>query len=118
VGKVRTSREIYVTAGKVPEIVDQAEQALIEGEAEIYQRGEMLVRVVSLDANEGADGVRRDSELGLFTGRFLPTLSAPGDKVVFRAKMSVIAVISACPQDMSAINGPEGQIRDLEFEVN
>jgi uncharacterized protein YcgI (DUF1989 family) len=49
---------------------------------------------------------------------FLPTLSAPGDKVVFRAEMPVIAVISACPQDMSTINGPDGRVMDLAFEVN
>jgi uncharacterized protein YcgI (DUF1989 family) len=49
---------------------------------------------------------------------FLPTVSKPGDRVVFRAELPVIALISACPQDMSTINGPEGEIRDLEFEVN
>jgi len=49
---------------------------------------------------------------------FLPTVSAAGDRVVFRAEMPVIAVISACPQDMSAVNGPDGEIMDLAFEVN
>lgn len=49
---------------------------------------------------------------------FLPTVSASGDRVVFRAEMPTIAVISACPQDMVPINGVEGVIRDLSFEVN
>ena len=49
---------------------------------------------------------------------FLPTVSAPGDQVVFRAEMPAIAVISACPQDMSTVNGPDGRIMDLAFEVN
>jgi len=48
---------------------------------------------------------------------FLPTVSAPGDRLVFRAEMAAIAVFSACPQDMSTINGPGGEIMDLEFEV-
>jgi uncharacterized protein YcgI (DUF1989 family) len=49
---------------------------------------------------------------------FLPTVSAPGDRVVFRAEMPAIAVISACPQDISTINGPDGRVMDLAFEVN
>jgi uncharacterized protein YcgI (DUF1989 family) len=48
---------------------------------------------------------------------FLPTVSSPGDQVVFRAEMAAIAVFSACPQDMSTINGPNGEVRDLAFEV-
>jgi uncharacterized protein YcgI (DUF1989 family) len=48
---------------------------------------------------------------------FLPTVSAPGDRVVLRAEMAAIAVISACPQDMSTINGPNGEVIDLAFEV-
>jgi uncharacterized protein YcgI (DUF1989 family) len=49
---------------------------------------------------------------------FLPTVSAPGDRVVFRAEMPVIAVISACPQDMSTVNGPDGKIMDLAIVVD
>lgn len=49
---------------------------------------------------------------------FLPTVAAPGDRVVFRAAMATIAVISACPQDMSTINGPNGEVMDLAFEVS
>lgn len=57
---VRTSREILIVPGRSPEMVDQAEQALIEGGTAIYQRGETLVRVVKLDSTEGGAGVRRD----------------------------------------------------------
>lgn len=49
---------------------------------------------------------------------FLPTVAKPGDRVVFRAEMPAIAVVSACPQDMVAVNGPEGVIRDLRLEVS
>lgn len=57
--EVRTSREISVLPGEYPAAVDEAEQALIDGNAGIYQRGETLVRVARLDASNGADGVRR-----------------------------------------------------------
>jgi len=48
---------------------------------------------------------------------FLATVSAPGDRAVFRAEMPAIAVISACPMDLSEINGPDRMIRELAFEV-
>lgn len=38
-------REIVVQAGKLPEIVDQAEEALFDADAGVYQRGGMLVRL-------------------------------------------------------------------------
>ncbi len=49
---------------------------------------------------------------------FLPTVSAPGDRVVFRTELPAIAVISACPQDIVPVNGPDGKVMDLAFEVN
>ena len=49
---------------------------------------------------------------------FLPTVSAPGDRVVFKAEMPAIAVISACPQDLVPINGPDGKVMELAFEVS
>ena len=49
---------------------------------------------------------------------FLPTVSSPGDRVVFRAEMPVIAAISACPMDIVPINGPEGTPVDLAFETS
>lgn len=48
---------------------------------------------------------------------FLSPVSRPGDRVVFRAEMPAIAVISACPQDLMPINGPDCTPVDLAFEV-
>jgi uncharacterized protein YcgI (DUF1989 family) len=39
---------------------------------------------------------------------FDPTVSAPGDSVLFRADVDVIAIASACPMDIVPINGPGG----------
>ena len=39
---------------------------------------------------------------------FEPTVSAPGDSVLFRADGDVIVIASACPQDIIPINGPGG----------
>ena len=39
---------------------------------------------------------------------FDPTVSAPGDSVLFLAEVDVIVVASACPQDIVPINGPGG----------
>jgi uncharacterized protein YcgI (DUF1989 family) len=39
---------------------------------------------------------------------FEPTVSAPGDSVLFRAEVDVIVVASACPMDIVPINGPGG----------
>ena len=50
--------------------------------------------------------------------QFLPTVSKPGDRMVFRAAMPAIAVISACPMDLVPINGPDGTPVDLAFEVD
>jgi len=47
---------------------------------------------------------------------FLPTVSGPQDRAVFRAEMDCIAVISSCPMDLSPINGPGGPV-ELQFEV-
>jgi uncharacterized protein YcgI (DUF1989 family) len=39
---------------------------------------------------------------------FEPTVSAPGDSVLFRAEVDVIVIASACPMDIVPINGPGG----------
>ena len=36
---------------------------------------------------------------------FVPPMSKPGDRMTFRADMDVIAVMSACPQDVTPVNG-------------
>lgn len=49
---------------------------------------------------------------------WLPPVSTRGDRVTFRAERDVIAVMSACPQDMIPINGADHTPRDLEFMVS
>ncbi len=49
--------------------------------------------------------------------RFDPTVSKPGDHVTFVARDSLVAVMSACPQDLVPINGSAMQPRDVSFEV-
>ena len=39
---------------------------------------------------------------------FEPTVSAPGDSVLFRAEVDVVIIASACPMDIVPINGPGG----------
>ena len=44
--------------------------------------------------------VRPDGSLG-----FEPTVAKPGDHVLLRAEMDLIAVFSACPMDITPVNG-------------
>ena len=46
-----------------------------------------------------------------------PPRSRPGDRVRLRAEMDAIVVLSACPQDVTPINGPECTPRDAHYEV-
>jgi uncharacterized protein YcgI (DUF1989 family) len=46
---------------------------------------------------------------------FLPAPTAPGDSVTLRAVVDLDVVLSACPQDVVAING--GQPTALEIEL-
>jgi uncharacterized protein YcgI (DUF1989 family) len=48
---------------------------------------------------------------------WLPTVSAPGDRLTLRAEIACIVAMSACPQDMMPINGPDMTPVELEFEV-
>ena len=63
---------------------------------------------LNLFMNVSRDGGRLELE---------PSLSRPGDHVVLRAERDLIAVLSACPQDMVPINGPAMQPRDVEVEL-
>jgi uncharacterized protein YcgI (DUF1989 family) len=38
---------------------------------------------------------------------FLPTVSEPGDHVLFTVEMDAVVVFSSCPQDLVPINGPD-----------
>jgi uncharacterized protein YcgI (DUF1989 family) len=49
---------------------------------------------------------------------WLPTVSRPGDRVTLRAEMDCIVAMSACPQDMMPINGPDMRPVELHFEVS
>ena len=46
-----------------------------------------------------------------------PPQSRPGDRVRLRADMHVVVVFSACPQDITPINGAECIPRDAHYEV-
>jgi uncharacterized protein YcgI (DUF1989 family) len=47
----------------------------------------------------------------------LPPQSRPGDHIVMRADMDMVIVFSACPQDITPINGSELTPRDARFEI-
>ena len=49
---------------------------------------------------------------------FLPTVSKPGDHVLLRAEMDLIMAFSACPMDVTPINGPGGEIKDCHFQIS
>ena len=46
-----------------------------------------------------------------------PPVSQPGDEVVLRALMDVLVVFSACPMDVTPINGPDRTPRPVYAEV-
>lgn len=46
-----------------------------------------------------------------------PPGCAPGDGISFRAEIDVILVLSACPQDITPINGPECTPTDLLVDI-
>lgn len=48
---------------------------------------------------------------------FEPTVSKPNDWIKMRAQCDLIAVMSACPQDMNPINGVDGTPNDVHFQV-
>ena len=46
-----------------------------------------------------------------------PPSTKPGDYLRLRAEMDLIVVISACPQDISVINGPDKTPRDVHYVI-
>jgi uncharacterized protein YcgI (DUF1989 family) len=44
--------------------------------------------------------------------------SRPGDSISFRAEMDLLVVLSACPQDITAINSEERTPRDVAVRVS
>ena len=47
-----------------------------------------------------------------------PPISKPGDVIRLRAHEDCIAIMSACPQDMTPVNGDGAQPAELEFELS
>lgn len=47
----------------------------------------------------------------------LPPVSRAGDAVTLRAEMDAIVVLSACPQDITPINGADHTPRDIAFAI-
>jgi uncharacterized protein YcgI (DUF1989 family) len=48
---------------------------------------------------------------------WLPPVSMAGNSVVMRAEMDIIAVMSACPQDVTPVNGRDCAPTELHFRV-
>ena len=52
---------------------------------------------------------------------YLPPATSPGDFTVFRAEMDCVVAMSACPYDLDGrnmpVNGPEGQPKEVHYEV-
>jgi len=55
-----------------------------------------------------------DAEGGL---DFTPSVSRPGDFVMFAAVVPCVAVLSSCPQDIIPINGPDSSPTEFEIEI-
>jgi len=49
---------------------------------------------------------------------WMPPVSKAGDMIQLKAHADCIAVMSACPQDMTPVNGDQNSPTGLEFEVN
>ena len=47
----------------------------------------------------------------------VPPVSKPGDRVVFRAEMEIVVVMSACPHDLFPVNGADATPRDVAWRV-
>lgn len=50
--------------------------------------------------------------------KWLPPVSAPGDYIILKAHEDCIAVMSACPQDMTPVNGTNTMPTNLEFQID
>ena len=46
-----------------------------------------------------------------------PPVSRPGDHVLLRALMDLVVVFSACPMDVTPINGPDKTPKPVHFEL-
>jgi uncharacterized protein len=49
--------------------------------------------------------------------RFEPPVSRPGDLIRFRAETDLVVIMSACPQDLTPVNGAEQRPVDVHFRL-
>jgi len=49
---------------------------------------------------------------------WVPPVSKPDDRIVLKAHENCIAIMSACPQDMTPVNGVDAVPTDLEFQID
>ena len=49
--------------------------------------------------------------------RFEPPVSRPGDLVRFRAETDLVVIMSACPQDLTPVNGAAQRPADVHFRL-
>jgi len=50
--------------------------------------------------------------------RFEPPVSRPGDLVRFRAEADLVVIMSACPQDLTPVNGAAQRPADVHFRLH
>jgi uncharacterized protein len=50
--------------------------------------------------------------------RFEPPVSRPGDLVRFRAETDLVVIMSACPQDLTPVNGTAQRPVGVHFQVH
>jgi uncharacterized protein YcgI (DUF1989 family) len=50
--------------------------------------------------------------------RFEPPVSRPGDLVRFRAETDLVVIMSACPQDLTPVNGAAQRPADVHVRVH
>lgn len=48
---------------------------------------------------------------------FAPPVSKPGDVMTFRAELDCVVAMSACPQDVTPVNGEDKDTGPLNFEI-
>ena len=47
----------------------------------------------------------------------VPPTARPGDRVVLRAQMPLLVVLSACPQDVTPVNGASRSPADIAVRI-
>jgi uncharacterized protein YcgI (DUF1989 family) len=50
--------------------------------------------------------------------RYEPPVSRPGDLIRFRAETDLVVIMSACPQDLTPVNGAAQRPADVQFQLH